>query len=170
MAERTLEPYVAEDRDACLAILDGNSPRYFGIGDRREYIEFLGAPPGRYFVLRGPGGEVLACGGIATLEAGRTGVLTWGMVRADMHRRGLGSILTTERVRMLYDMPTVECIKIDTTNEAAGFYEHLGFSTSAVAPGYYGPGLDRHEMVRTRRRTPDDGPPRPRGNERLALG
>jgi hypothetical protein len=43
-------PYVMEDKAACLAIFDSNTPLYFAEHERLDFSAFLDAPEGRYFV------------------------------------------------------------------------------------------------------------------------
>ena len=91
--------YRPDDQAACLAILHSNLDRYFSPGDVEEFLHFLASPPGFYGVLESPDGSIAGCGGVAVRDA--IGVLTWGMVHADGHGKGLGRLLLIERLKKL---------------------------------------------------------------------
>jgi hypothetical protein len=46
-----IRPYVALDRDACIAVFRSNLPHYFDRLELPEFEEFLEKPLGEYFVL-----------------------------------------------------------------------------------------------------------------------
>jgi ribosomal protein S18 acetylase RimI-like enzyme len=139
--------YTAADRAACLAIFDSNAARFFAPGDRQDFLRFLDAPPGFYGVLCDDGGTVLGCGGLATAQTdARVAALTWGMVHADHHRRGLGRLLALARLRLLHDLPHVEKVVLHTSQETVGFYRKLGFRDVSVRVNGYRQGLDRHDL------------------------
>ena len=142
----TYRAWAAEDRERCLAIFDGNLPRFFTPADRVPFVEFLAKPIGFYGMLEGPNGQLVGCGGIAPDRTGQAAVLTWGMVDAAQHRRGWGRRLALVRLRRILTMPTVEVVRVNTSSETVGFYERLGFRTVAFTPHGYRPGLHRHDM------------------------
>lgn len=138
-----------EDLEGCLQVFDSNVPRFFTAPERDEFHEFLLALPGPYYVLERESG-LLACGGYAvTLETG-VADLCWGMVRSDLHGRGLGRALTEMRIRRALEDPATKRMELNTSQHTAGFYEKLGFRTVRMTPDGYGPGLDRHDMVMER--------------------
>jgi hypothetical protein len=83
-----IRSYSQSDRHACLEILESNTPEFFIPTDCDGYGAFLDNLPGPYFVLE-EFGQIAACGGWA-MDADGVADLTWGMVRRDLHRRGLG--------------------------------------------------------------------------------
>src|SRR5262249_12233528 len=109
------------------------------------FAAFLDAPPGFYGVLCADDGAVVGCGGIATHD-GRTAALTWGMVHADRHGRGLGRALALARLLRLTEMPQVTRGTLNTSNETVGFYEKVGFRVVKMTPDGYRAGLDRYDL------------------------
>lgn len=138
--------YAEEDRDGCLRVFDSNIPRFFRVAERAEFAAFLGALPGPYAVLVADKNEVLACGGYAVRANEGIASLCWGMVRADLHGRGLGGALARLRLEVVRHDPRVRRILLNTSQHTVGFYERLGFRVTAVEKNGYAPGLDRCEM------------------------
>jgi ribosomal protein S18 acetylase RimI-like enzyme len=139
-------PYTRADRPACLAVYDSNAERFFSPGDREVFAAFLDAPRGFFGVLCEDDGTVVGCGGIGTRDEGRTAVLTWGMVRADLQGHGLGRALGLARLLCLGELPGVTRVTVNTSNETVGFFEKLGFRVAKVTPGGYREGLDRYDL------------------------
>ena len=139
--------YDPRDRAACLEIFDGNAARYFSPGDREAFAAFLEAPVAFYGVLCDDQGMVVSCGGLAPSRSDpAAAVLMWGMVRADLHGRGLGRELLQRRLERLADFPDVRKVTLHTSHETAGFCAKMGFRETARIPDGYRPGLHRCEM------------------------
>lgn len=136
------------DREACLALFDSNVPDFFHEGERPEFEAFLDDLPGPYLVLLRDR-EIVACGGYALRDGGAVADLCWGMVRRDLHGRGLGRHLAERRIARAVTDPRVAEIALNTSQHTVGFYERLGFVTLSVESDGYAPGLDRCEMRRT---------------------
>ncbi len=137
-----------EDRTACLALFDGNTPTYFHPGEREAFadslasVEFLpprlrnqGRPPGRFFVAVTDDGAVAGCGG--WYVDGTAATLTWGMVDRAQHRQGVGRRLLEERLKCLRAEGLARTVFVQTTAPVVGFFERFGFR---VAREFY-PGL-----------------------------
>jgi len=139
-------PYRIGDRDACLRIFDSNVPEYFDLSEREEFATFLDALPGPYHVLEAPGEGVVACGGHALRPGEPIADLCWGMVRSDLHGRGLGRALTEARMAAAGRSASVRTIALNTSQRTTGFYERFGFEIIEVVRDGYRPGLDRCEM------------------------
>jgi N-acetylglutamate synthase-like GNAT family acetyltransferase len=97
-------------------------------------------------VLVEPDGRVVACGGYALVDSGRRADMCWGMVRQDLHGRGLGRLLTEARMRRIHEEPTVREVALNTSQFTSAFYERMGFQLISVERDGYSPGLDRCEM------------------------
>jgi len=139
-------PYQAMDHAACLEILASNLERYFSFHDPELYREFLARLPGFCGVVEDPEQRAVACGGFCI--EGPTAVLTWGMVHADRHRRGIGRFLLIERLRGIAERPGVERIVMNTAAPVLGFYERMGFAVVKHTPDGYSKGLDRYDLER----------------------
>lgn len=148
MAHVTARSYCVSDRDACLALFDGNVPRFFHADERAQFADFLDTRAGdwSYGVLLFHG-SIVACGGHAVIDDGTTADLCWGMVDRARHGTGLGTRLTAARIAAARARPGVRRVRLDTSQHTAGFYRRFGFVTDAVIPDGYGPGLDRHQMT-----------------------
>lgn len=140
-------PFRPDDITACLAIFDGNCPRFFAPSEREEFAAFLTAPhpaDAPYLVLEDEG-DILACGGIAV--SGPDAHLTWGMVARDRHGQRLGTRLTEARLALARTLPGVERLILSTSQHTQGFYAGFGFAVTAHTPDGFGPGLDRVDMA-----------------------
>jgi GNAT superfamily N-acetyltransferase len=146
-------PIAPEDREACLALFDGNTPPYFLPHERREFEAFLGAlppPPALYLVLIADG-AVAACGGIAPecdcSEEPGSWALCWGMVERTRHRRGLGRRLLRARLAHAALQPGARVVRLVTSQYSCPFFQREGFRVTGVKPGGFGAGLDAVSMV-----------------------
>lgn len=144
--EPSVRRYTPEDLPGCLALLASNTPRYFLPSDGDEYTRFLTGLPGPYYVLESDN-AVLAAGGWA-MEAEGVAVLTWGMVDAAWHRRGIGAFMVRYRLDALRQVGSVGEVRLNTIPAVQGFYEKLDFCVFDVVRDGFGPGLDRVAMRR----------------------
>jgi N-acetylglutamate synthase-like GNAT family acetyltransferase len=135
--------YVPTDLEACLAIFDSNTPKYFAPAERTDFISHF-AEEQIYFVLEQQG-YVVACGGLEEVRSG-VWVLTYGMVRQDLHGQGLGTRLLEERLDWLRGRGAEE-LHLDTTQHSRGFFARFGFVERGFVANGYGQGLDRFDMV-----------------------
>ena len=141
-------PYGPQDRAACLALFDGNVPRFFAPKERQEFSDFLDTlpPDGTYLVLE-EAGRILACGGLALEAGGEEASLCWGMVARAHQGTGLGRALTRARLAQARALPGVTQVRLSTSQHTAGFYAGFGFAITGVRPEGFGPGLDRVDMA-----------------------
>ena len=139
--------YAPADRDACLALFDGNVPRFFDAGERSDFERFLGgtalASPYQLLLREG---RIVACGGFL-IETGEEAHLCWGMVDRALQGQGLGARLTEARLAAARATPGVRRVRLDTSQHTQSFYARFGFQVVSVTPDGYGPGLDRWDMV-----------------------
>lgn len=141
-------PYAIEDRPACLAVFDSNTPHFFAPEERAEYSEFLQSLVLKrpYLVLR-QGDEVVGCGGLKVIAQEKTAFLSWGMVARHYHGKGVGRFLAEARLDLARSIAEVETVTLNTSQHTRGFYEKLGFTATKVTPNGYAPGLDRWDMI-----------------------
>lgn len=137
-----------DERDfaAAMSIFDSNVPEYFTAPERQSFADFLLRLPGPYYVVEAMSEGVVACGGYAVVEPPGRGDLCWGMVRRDLHGRGIGTYLTTRRMEELRADMRVSHVVLNTSHLTQDFYHRLGFSTSGVIENGFGPGLHRCDM------------------------
>ena len=146
-------PYELRDRAACLSLFDSNVPGYFSDGERDEFAAFLDELPGPYLVVEDEAHAVIACGGHAQAEDPARADLCWGMVRGDLHRKGIGAALTGARIQAAFADPAIRVIALNTSQHTVDFYRRMGFTLESVEREGYAPGLDRCEMRLKREET-----------------
>jgi len=121
--------------------------------DRTEFVGFLGDLIGSYFVLTDDAGGVIACGGYG--EKNGVGILTWGMVRRDLHKQGLGRLLLRQRVQQLKQhQPHISEIQMNTSHHSVNFFEREGFRATRITMNGFAPGLHEYHLrleIRERR-------------------
>ena len=140
--------YQKTDLEACLTVFDSNIPQYFMQSERDEFIEWL-AKPDRddYYVLLHKG-ALVACGGIYHDPENRETGLAWGMVRKDLHKKGLGKALSLHRLEVISQKYPDYQQQLVTSQHTTAFYKKLGFEIVSVEKDGFGPGLDNYKMVR----------------------
>jgi predicted GNAT family N-acyltransferase len=138
--------YLPADREACLAMFDGNVPAYFAPAERADYETFLAALDFPYLVIEDETGLV-ACGGWTRrkCDAGAAD-LCWGMVRHDRHKSGLGHALMQARLDQIAAAGGVRSVVLQTSQHTEGFFARYGFVTHRVETDGFAPGLHLHEM------------------------
>ena len=143
-----IRAYSRTDRDACIAIFSSNLPRYFDTSELTDFEAFLESPTGDYFVVEIEN-RVVACGGFSASNG--TGRLTWGMVSRDNQGTSIGKSLLAHRIDLLFLLPEVRVITIDTSQHTEGFFSRHGFRTTSVSPNGFGRGIDQVSMSLDRR-------------------
>ena len=144
----TLRPYTPADRDACLALFASNVPDYFAQIELDDFVDTLDHSE-HYFVIELQGEGIVACGGYDALDqpAGAAG-LCWGMVRRDLHGRGLGERLLRERLQRIDADPELGPVLIETTQRTQDFFARHGFLVTRIVADGFAAGYDLVEMVR----------------------
>lgn len=100
---------------------------------------------GCYFVVQ-KGTELVACGGYFYHDEIKKHGLSWGMVDANLHGQGVGSILTKYRVKkMMEEFPNAQYM-IETSQRTFQFYKKMGFVTKKITLNGFGEGLDNYYM------------------------
>ncbi len=139
-------PYQASDREACLRILDGNSPQSFLPNERESFSKYLDEHAAGYYVVENAKGILAACGGFSLGLDGESATLCWGMVDKAFHGKGLGRLLLSRRLAALAQIPGMKLVRMDTSQNSVGFFMKRGFKTYRITRDHYGPDLHRYEM------------------------
>lgn len=145
-ASFSIREYRPTDYSSCLAVFDTNVPRFFHTEEREEFGTFLSELPGPYLVVVDTAGTIVGCGGYAQADEEGVADLCWGMIRQDLHGRGLGRRLTEARIEGALEDLSLNEIGMHTSQHTRGFYERLGFRMVEMRPNGYGPGLHRCDM------------------------
>ena len=138
--------YRPEDIDDCVAVFRTNTPKYFQTSEESAFAEFLREPRCTYLVIE-QGSKIVACGGFHVKTEKREASLCWGMVRQELHGNRLGTRLLKERLQRIALLPTIDRVRMDTSQHTVKFYERFGFVVESVIKDKYAPGLDRIDMA-----------------------
>lgn len=92
-------------------------------------------------------GRIVACGGLSIGPDPTAASLSWGMVHQAYHRRGLGTCLTYERLKLARSSAEIAEVVIATSQHTSRFYERHGFRIVKITPNGFAAGLDRYDMT-----------------------
>ena len=140
-----IRAYSPQDREACLAVFDSNTPRFFLAIERSDFEKFLDTLNCSYFVMEHDG-AVVGCGGYVTGED--LASLVWGMVRIDLHKLGFGRFLPA--LPAAHPFQRAQCSnesRLGTSQHSAAFFQKQGFKVVSIEKDGYAPGIDRIEMI-----------------------
>jgi GNAT superfamily N-acetyltransferase len=138
--------YTSVFRERCIEIFKSNLPKFFAPEELQLFADFLDHDiEDDYYVVQ-EDGLVLACGGIFLDEGTDEAGLSWGMVHAEHHLKGIGKLFTQYRIDLLKKVYPGKNYKIDTSQHTAGFYEKNGFKTVGIVPDGFGKGIDKYMM------------------------
>lgn len=151
---RRLRAYADDDHAACVTVARSNAPDYVLPDEVEAYAGWLERACGSeasddrcdYLVVEDEAGTVVACGGIAFAETANVATLCWGLVRNDLHRTGLGTLLVQTRLAMARAR-RVDEVLLDTSQHTTAFFARFGFRITSTTTDGYGPGLHRHDMA-----------------------
>ena len=148
-ASPAFRSYEAADRVACLALLDANTPEFFGANERPDFEKFLDDLPGPYLVLV-DGNRVIGCGGYhiepEISEGCRIARTTWGMVHPDYKGLGLGKLLFTHRRELIKASGEADRIRVLTSQYIAPFFTKLDFYEIRREKDVFAEGIDLVEL------------------------
>jgi ribosomal-protein-alanine N-acetyltransferase len=142
-----LRPYTAADKEACLSLLDGNTPMFFAPHERDEFDTFLNDPGDRYWVAECEPGVVVGCSGYWIIRDAPVAVITWTMTARSRHGRGVGRRLLLTCLHHLCHIPAIQAVRLETSQHVMGFYEKVGgFQVQENIENGYAPGLHKIKM------------------------
>lgn len=134
-------------REDCIEIFRSNLPKFFAIEELQLFENFLDDDTEEnYFVVK-IDGQVVGCGGFFLDTRDNMAGLSWGMVHADYHGRGIGKAFTQYRIDLLKKTYPTLPYKIETSQHTAEFYKKNGFRTVDVVPDGFGKGIDKYTMI-----------------------
>lgn len=138
--------YSGQHKEDCVSVLRSNIGSYIAEWELQEYVEFLDgeATVEPYFIVVDKG-DVVACGGFAATP--EKVVLTWGLVRNDLHGQGVGKLLLHHRLRCIQERFGALPIHIETSQKTQGFFQKYGFEPVEIVKDGISQGLDKVYMV-----------------------
>ncbi len=137
-ADLCVREYQPTDLDACLEIYRSNLAEY--LPDTIELFETHLSEPFSYFLVVESASAILACGGLDMQADSNEAAFTFGMVRRDSHRLGLGSLLTLTRLGLLDGEHDPAFVGLETTLAVEPFYRRFGFERLSVPEQRYSGG------------------------------
>jgi predicted GNAT family N-acyltransferase len=146
-----IEDYTPVYRQACMEVFLSNVPDFFTqaeIPQYEDWLDILAKQNGHdhYFVAV-EAGDIVACGGFSLEPREHLVSFTWGFVRKDKHRQGIGKMLLEYRISQIQTLYPDAPIRLDTTQHSKAFFERYGFATVLYTTDGYAPGMDRYDMV-----------------------
>lgn len=139
-------PYTPQYKTRCIEIFGSNQPRFFADAEKPLFISWLNEHTAEDYYVAEYEDQVIACGGIFYDAPKNEGGLSWGMVRAQFHRKGIGRAFTQYRLELLRSKYPDAVIRIETSQHTADFYRKMGFRTMLVIPEGLAAGLDKYLM------------------------
>ncbi len=97
-----------------------------------------------FFVLESD--KITACAGFYILENEKRAHLTWGIVDAEYHNRGLGKLLFEYRVNKVKELYPGFKITPGTSQYTFKFFEKFGMKVESITPNGYGNNYDKYFM------------------------
>lgn len=140
--------YVTGDFSSCLSIFESNVPTYFAPVEREQFVHFLETrDPLRYlYFVSTLDGAVVACHGLELDAKNQRASFVWGMVDRAFHGRGVGTRMTSDRIKIAGETPNLAEVVLSTSQRTHGFYARHGFVVTKITPDGFGPGLDCYDM------------------------
>lgn len=140
-----IRQYTTADREHCIALLEANTPRYFGPEEKPEFAAYLERAPMPFFVVEAAQG-LLACGGIEIFGNRGVAEFRWVMVSPAAQKGGLGRLLMLLSLDYLVRHTPIRHVLVHTSQASAAFFSRLGFPTELVRVerDYWTEGLDLH--------------------------
>lgn len=143
-----IRAYQSDDEQDVLNIFRENTPEYFSPEEEKDLIYYLQNEIEDYFVAE-INGKTAGAGGINYSRDKTIGHLSWAMVAPEYHRQGIGTLITSHRIRLLQQTETIATIYVRTSQKVFGFYEKSGFLLTGIVKDYWAPGFDMYDMIYT---------------------
>jgi len=145
--------YTPVFREECVGIFKSNLPKFFDLEELELFENFLDHDiEDNYYVVKDDR-HILACGGIFLDKKTDVAGLSWGMVHADHHLKGIGKLFTQYRIDLLKKIYPSKTYKLETSQHTAAFYEKNGFNAVDIIPDGFGKGIDKYIMKMENRLT-----------------
>jgi N-acetylglutamate synthase-like GNAT family acetyltransferase len=114
------------DIPQCLELYKANEPNRFPKGGIEKY-EISLRDPDAYFLVLQRESRIIASGGLQYWGRPNMGVLYFGLVQPDYHRKGIGTALLLARLALFSPKQSAYSIFIFAVDKSIGFYRRFGF-------------------------------------------
>jgi N-acetylglutamate synthase-like GNAT family acetyltransferase len=154
--------YTVEDKATCLSIFESNCPLFF---DKAEYVLFenwlnhqantsneyksptyTNTEHDAFYVLEHPEHGIIACGGFYIVREINEARFAWGMVHANFHKQGYGTLLYKHRLNAIKTGWPNHKLSLGTSQHTYAFYAKMGMKVIETIKAGYGADLDRYDM------------------------
>jgi [ribosomal protein S18]-alanine N-acetyltransferase len=158
----TIREYKVQDKEQCIKLFESNCPKFFDKSEHDLFIKWLDHQTNNefeyksptytnsekdvYLVIELPDEGIVACGGFYITREQQEARLAWGMVHADFHKHGLGTVLYNCRKEFIKKEWPNHTITLGTSQHTYPFYERMGMKVVASIKHGYGPDLDRYDL------------------------
>jgi ribosomal-protein-alanine N-acetyltransferase len=143
--EMIIRKFTGDDRESVLKLLRLNTPTYFAPEEEADLIYYFDYHAADYYIVE-VAGEVVGAGGINFTEEGKLAKISWDIIHPDFQRTGVGSALTSFRIKNIREVPGVKTIAVRTTQHAYPFYEKFGLKIREIVKDYWAEGFDLYRM------------------------
>jgi [ribosomal protein S18]-alanine N-acetyltransferase len=140
-----IRKYEEKDKNEVVELFRLNTPAFFSPTEEQDLIFYLDSEIEQYFVVEVEQ-QLVGCGGINFKEDTSIGYLSWDFFHPEFQRMGLGTALLEHRLRVLKAMPSVNKIRVRTSQHTYTFYEKRGFKLLEVKKDYWAVGFDMYVM------------------------
>ena len=137
-------------RTNCLDLFKSNVPNFFDPSEEILFNHYLQKDNVNYFLLFNSNNQLMAAGGYELEKTLNTIALTWGMVHIRYHKKGYGKSLVEFRLKSIANYYPQFDVVLNTSQKTFRFYEKLGFKLVSIKKDYYGVGLDRYDMIKSK--------------------
>lgn len=139
----SIRHYAASDRDRMLAIFDANTPQFFAVNERADFVRYLDGNAGLYAVCEREG-AIVAGFAVARGTAGRAH-LNWILVDPVAQGGGIGNaMMDAARTRAAGQGATM--LDIAASQHSAPFFLRHGAHALGRVENGWGPGMHRIDM------------------------
>lgn len=141
----TIRKYHPEDKNDVVETFKLNVPTYFSEIEIQLLINFLEDLKDEAFVITMED-QIVGFAGINRDLEKNEGLLSWGFIHPNFHKKGLGSLLTKHRISVLNEDKRLKTIIVRTSQLVFPFYEKMGFKLIKTEKDYWDIGYDLYEM------------------------
>ncbi|GAL35707.1 ribosomal-protein-S18p-alanine acetyltransferase [Vibrio maritimus] len=143
--------YTVKDRDALVAILQSNCPKYFIESDKADLLHFLDNYADENYLVAESEGRVVGCGGHYTKD------FLHGIAWVMFERKAIGHKMLLSVADSFYSEIEKRIkaeghmydIQISTTQLMEKLFGRYGFKTMAIVNDGFGKGLHQYDMVKS---------------------
>ncbi|MDX1684753.1 MAG: GNAT family N-acetyltransferase [Saprospiraceae bacterium] len=140
-----IRTYRSGDREPLVQLIKSNTPRFFRQCEIEDFKNYIDHEIEEYYVIE-EGSRVIGGGGINLFSERSLARLSWDMVDPDHQGRGVGTLLTSYRLKRLEKKSDIQRVDVRTSQLVYKFYYKMGFRTILIRNDYWAQGIDLYHM------------------------